>query len=95
MKVNRQGLIVWFQHRKNIKHIKRHGHLLYVSKKLKYAVIYVNVSDLERTEKKLLKLPFVSKVDRSYKPYVKTDYQSVQPDQAKQYDFSIDTHSTI
>ncbi|GAB3799913.1 YlbG family protein [Virgibacillus kimchii] len=87
MRVNRQGLIVWFQHKKNIKQIKRHGHLLYISKKMKYAVIYVNASDIERMEEKLLKLPFVSKVERSYKPYVATDFHNAIPDQAKQYDY--------
>ncbi|WP_164215356.1 DUF2129 domain-containing protein [Virgibacillus sp. YIM 98842] len=95
MRVKRQGLIVWFQHRKNIKQIKRHGHLLYISKKLKYAVIYVNVSDIERVEEKLLKFPFVSKVERSYKPYVQTNFQNAMTDQAKQYDYKSDMHSTI
>jgi uncharacterized protein YlbG (UPF0298 family) len=87
MRVKRQGLIVWFQHRKNIKQIKRHGHLLYISRKLKYAVIYVNESDMDNTEEKLLKLPFVSKVERSYKPYMQTDFQNAIPDEAKQYDY--------
>jgi len=95
MRVKRQGLIIWFQHRKNIKQIKRHGHLLYISKKLKYAVIYVNASDIERIEEKLLKFPFVSKVERSHKPFVQTDFQNAMPDQAKQYDYKSDIHSTI
>jgi uncharacterized protein YlbG (UPF0298 family) len=95
MRVKRQGLIVWFQHRKNIKQIKRHGHLLYISRKLKYAVIYVNASDIERTEEKLLKLPFISNVERSYKPFVQTDFQNTVPDQAKQFDYKIDSHSSI
>jgi uncharacterized protein YlbG (UPF0298 family) len=90
MRVNRQGLIVWFQHKKNIKQIKRYGHLIYTSKKLKYAVIYVNVTDIDRIEEKLLRLPFISKVERSFKPYVLTDFQNTAPDQAKQYDYKTD-----
>ena len=74
--VNRQGLIVWFQHMKNMKHIKRYGNLIYISKKLKYAVIYVNQEEIEAIEKKLLKHSFVLKVDRSYKPYIRTDYDN-------------------
>ena len=95
MRVKRQGLIVWFQHRKNIKQIKRHGHLLYISRKQKYAVIYVNESEIKKTEEKLLKLPFVTKVERSYKPFVQTDFQQTIPDQVKPYDYNIDTHSSI
>lgn len=89
MRIKRQGLIVWFQHMKNVKHIKRYGHLLYASKKLKYAVIYVDQDVLEEIQKKLLKLSFVSKVDHSYKPFVRTDYENAIPDKAKQYDYEM------
>ncbi|NBJ68512.1 MULTISPECIES: DUF2129 domain-containing protein [Clostridia] len=89
MRTKRQGLIVWFQHMKNLKQIKRYGHLLYSSKKLKYAVIYVNQDELEKIEKKLLKFTFVSKVDRSYKPFVETNFENAKPDKAKQYDYKM------
>ncbi|HLR62230.1 MAG TPA: DUF2129 domain-containing protein [Lentibacillus sp.] len=89
MRTKRQGLIVWFQHMKNIKHIKRYGHLIYSSKKLKYAVIYVDQEALDNVESKLLKLPFVSKVDRSYKPFVRTNFENAKPDKAKQYDYKM------
>ncbi|MGM8364243.1 YlbG family protein [Virgibacillus sp. W0181] len=89
MRVKRQGMIVWFQHRKNIKQIRRHGHLIYVSKKMKYALIYVNQDQLEVIENNLLKLPFVSKVDRSYKPFVETNFENAIPDKAKQYDYKM------
>lgn len=89
MRTNRQGIIVWFQQMKNVKHIKRYGNLIYVSKKLKYAVLYVNQSELENIETKLLKYHFVSKVERSYKPDLKTEYENAMPDKAKQYDYKI------
>ncbi|WP_373895917.1 YlbG family protein [Virgibacillus natechei] len=89
MRVNRQGIIVWFQHVKNIKQLKRYGNLIYTSKKLKYAVIYVDQSELEMIEQKLLKLSFVSKVDRSYKPFLQADFENTKPDKAKQYDYKM------
>ncbi|MBP1950630.1 YlbG family protein [Virgibacillus litoralis] len=89
MITKRQGLIVWFQHMKNIKQIKRYGHLIYTSRKLKYAVIYVDQAELETIVTKLLKLSFVSKIDRSYKPFVRTDYENAKPDKAKQYDYKM------
>lgn len=85
----RQGLIVWFQHMKNMKHIKRYGNLIYVSRKLKYAVIYVSQEDIEAIEKKLLKHSFVSKVERSYKPFIRTDFENAKPDDAKKYDYKM------
>ena len=87
MNHTRQGLIVLFQHRKNIKQIKKHGNLMYVSKKLRYAVLYINIDEVETIEASLLKLPFVSKVDRSYKHLLKTDFENALPDKAKQYDY--------
>ncbi|GGJ86857.1 UPF0298 protein [Lentibacillus kapialis] len=89
MRTKRQGLIVWFQHMKNIKHIKRYGHLIYSSKKLKYAVIYVDQEALDNIESKLLKLPFVSNVDRSFKPFVSSNFENAKPDKAKQYDYKM------
>ncbi|MFB4167612.1 YlbG family protein [Virgibacillus sp. JSM 102003] len=89
MITKRQGLIVWFQHMKNLKQIKRYGHLIYSSRKLKYAVIYVDQEELEMIETKLLKLSFVSKIDRSYKPFIRTNYENAKPDKAKQYDYKM------
>ncbi|MFD1360230.1 YlbG family protein [Lentibacillus salinarum] len=89
MRAKRQGLIVWFQHMKNIKHIKRYGHLLYSSKKLKYAVIYVDQEAIQQIETKLLRLPFVTKVERSYKPFLRTDFENAKPDKAKEYDYKM------
>lgn len=89
MEISRQGIIVWFQHRKNIKHIKRHGNLIYVSIKQRYAVLYVNQSEVDETIEIMLKLPFISKVDKSYKPYLKTDYENAKPDKAKLYDYKM------
>lgn len=89
MRTKRQGLIVWFQHKKNIKQIKRFGHLIYASKRMKYAVIYVNQDEIEDVEASMEKLPYIIKVDRSYKPFVKMDYENAVPDKAKIYDYKM------
>lgn len=90
MKIARQGLIIWFQHMRNIKQIKKHGHLIYVSRKMKYAVLYVNSEEIHDIEQRLLKYSFISKVDRSEKPFIRTEFENVFPDKAKQYDYKID-----
>lgn len=89
MQIKRQGIIVWFQHRKNIRHIKRYGNLLYVSKKLRYAVLYVNQEEIEKIMNTMLKLPFISKIDVSERPFLKTDFENAMPDKAKEYDYKI------
>src|SRR5699024_2121821 len=89
MRTNRQGMVVWFKQMNNIKKIKRFGHLIYVSKKLKYAVIYVNQSEMDQIEEKLRKYRFVTKVERSYKPYVATEFENTIPDKAKEYDYKM------
>ncbi|WP_284140921.1 MULTISPECIES: DUF2129 domain-containing protein [unclassified Virgibacillus] len=89
MRMNRQGLVVWFQHMKNIRQLKKYGHLLYASKRLKYAVIYVDQDELENVETKILKHSFVSRIDRSYKPFVNTMFENAKPDKAKQYDYKM------
>lgn len=89
MRTKRQGLIVWYQHKKNIKKIMRFGHVLYTSKKLKYAVLYVNQADIEDIEERLLRLPFISRVDRSEKPFIRMDYEKKEPEFIKQYDYNV------
>ncbi|MUV36242.1 UPF0298 protein [Lentibacillus sp. JNUCC-1] len=85
----RQGLIVWFQQMRNTKYIKRFGHLVHVSKKMKYAVLYVDMEQIDSVEQKLLKQSFISKVDRSYKPFIQTDYENAKVDKAKEYDYKM------
>src|SRR5690606_25875921 len=89
MQISRQGIIVWFAHRRNMKHIKRYGNVIYVSKKMRYAVLYVNQDEVDKKEEELLKLPFISKVERSYKPFLKTDFENARPDKAKLYDYKM------
>ncbi|HLR15385.1 MAG TPA: DUF2129 domain-containing protein [Bacillota bacterium] len=89
MRTKRQGLIVWYQHKKNIKKIMRFGHVLHTSKKLKYAVLYVNQDDIEEIEERLLRFPFISRVDRSEKPYIRVDYDKKEPEIIKQYDYNV------
>ncbi len=71
MRKKRQGLIIWYKHRSNLRHIRRYGHLIYASKRLKYALLYVNEAELEDIEQKLQKHAFVKQVDRSILPLLR------------------------
>lgn len=47
----RQGIIVWVYSLRHLKTLKRFGLIHYVSKRMKYVVIYVDKSEVETTEK--------------------------------------------
>lgn len=83
-------MIIWYQHRKNIKKIKRYGHLIYASKKMKYAVLYVNQEEVDNIKNRLLRYPFISRVDLSYKPFVRTDYETKKQDKYEYKGFNME-----
>ncbi|UOQ85470.1 YlbG family protein [Gracilibacillus salinarum] len=89
MITKRQGIIVWFHQMKHVKHLKRYGHMIHVSKKLKYAMIYVDQERFDDTYESLLKLSYVTKAEPSYKPYIKTDFESKVVDKEKEYDYKM------
>ena len=74
---------------KNLKHIKRYGNLVYASKRRKYAVLYVDQKDIDTIEQKILRHSFVSKVDRSYKPFIRTNYENSKKDDDNKYDYKM------
>lgn len=89
IRTKRQAIIVWFQHMKNVKQLKRYGHLISVSRKMRYAVIYVDQTDVEEKILKLERLPFVSKVEESYKPFIRTTYESKNLQKSKEYEYEM------
>ncbi|GIN19056.1 MAG TPA: hypothetical protein DEO65_10690 [Bacillus bacterium] len=89
MFAKRQGLIIWLYNLKNTKMLRRFGNVHFVSKRMKYAVIYCNQSELEDLSEKLESLPFVKRVEPSYKPFLKTEFENAKPDKAKEYDYRL------
>lgn len=85
----RQGIIAYLHTLKQVKMLRRFGNIHYVSKKLKYVVLYTNMDDVESTVEKLNSYSFIKKVDVSYKPFLKTDYENSKPDKAKEYDYKM------
>ncbi|MBD3106847.1 YlbG family protein [Bacillus sp. AGMB 02131] len=89
MLVARQGIIVYLHTLKQVKMLRRFGNIHYVSKKLKYVVLYTNMDDVDAIAEKLNSYSFVKKVEKSYKPFIKTDYENSKPDKAKEYDYKM------
>ncbi|QHJ70866.1 MULTISPECIES: DUF2129 domain-containing protein [Planococcaceae] len=86
---DRQGLIVYVHHLKQAKSLRKYGHVHFISRKLKYVVLYMDQEVIESTKAKLLKLPYVKQVLESQRPFVKTEYENAKPDKAKEYDYKI------
>lgn len=86
MFTDRSGLIVWISDIKAAtKQLERYGSVHFISKRLLYAAMYVHSSKLEETTKQLQKLPFVKKVERSYRNEIKTEYSSNMADKTRFY----------
>lgn len=89
MFIDRQGLIIWLYSLKNAKSLRRFGNVHYISKRMKYVVLYCAKDEAVSLADKLSSMPFVKKVDLSYKPFLKTEYENSKPDKAKEYDYRI------
>ncbi|PKR86940.1 YlbG family protein [Heyndrickxia camelliae] len=89
MQSDRQGLIIWLNNLKHAKSLRRFGNIHYISKKMKYVVLYCDRSEIETLEEKLGSFGFVRKVEPSYRPFLKTEYENSKPDKAKEYDYKI------
>ena len=89
MITERIGLSVWLYSLKHIRYIRRFGHIIYVSRRMKYAVLYCSKKDLEQTIEKLQSYSFVKEVQPSFRPYLKTEYERVKNDKEKEFELQI------
>jgi uncharacterized protein YlbG (UPF0298 family) len=85
----RQGLIIWLYSLKQAKALRKYGNIHYVSKKLKYVVLYCDADEIDDLTEKISSYSFVKKVEPSYRPFVKTEYENSKPDKAKEYDYKM------
>ncbi len=83
----RTGLIIWLQDLRQVKNLEKYGLLHYVSKKLNYAVLYIHSDRANEVSAQIQKLPFVKKVERSYRGEIPTEYNSNIPDKTRFYSY--------
>ncbi|SDN24426.1 YlbG family protein [Alkalicoccus daliensis] len=89
MVTERVGLAVYIQSLKQVKQLKRFGHVHYASKKMKYVILYCDLDKSEDVMNKLQRLSFVKKVSLSMRPWIKTEYQGLVPDREKKDDYKM------
>ncbi|MBS4189101.1 YlbG family protein [Bacillus sp. FJAT-49705] len=85
----RQGIIVWLYSLKQAKMLRRFGNVHYVSKRLKYVVLYCDLVDTDDIMSKISSYSFVKLVEPSYKPFLKMEFENSKPDKAKEYDYKM------
>ena len=73
----RRGIFVYLQHLKQSKQIRRFGAVQYVSRKMKYVLIYVNEEDVASTVQQLEKLRYVKQIVVSPRPELMTDFEKI------------------
>jgi uncharacterized protein YlbG (UPF0298 family) len=84
----RQGIIVWLYSLKHSKYLRKFGNIHYVSKRLKYVVLYCDMDEVDSVMKKITALPFVKRVEPSYRPYLKVEFES-KADKEKEYNYKL------
>lgn len=89
MVTERVGLAVFIQSLKQVKQLKRFGHVHYASKRMKYVILYCDLDQAEEVITKLERMPFVKDVSMSMRPWIKTEYQGIVPDREKKDDYKM------
>ncbi|MBB6671146.1 YlbG family protein [Cohnella nanjingensis] len=85
MIAERTGYIIWFNDWKAARALDKYGTLHYMSRKMNYAVLYVNAEAAEDTVRNVQRLPYVRKIERSYRGEIKTEYERNVPDKTRFY----------
>ncbi|MFZ4450257.1 YlbG family protein [Salibacterium aidingense] len=89
MHVDRTGIAVWLRSTKQVRHLRKYGVVYYVSKSMKYAVLYCNLSDVDEVIQKIENLSFVEKTERSRKPEIRTEFSKPSTPKENAYDYNV------
>lgn len=81
----RTGLIVWLKDDRQAKGLEKYGTVHYVSKRMKYAVVYIDAERYEAIVKNLSRLPYVRKVERSLRNEIPTEFDTERSEKTLSY----------
>ncbi|EEI19877.1 YlbG family protein [Lentilactobacillus hilgardii] len=85
------GLIIYLHSLKYVRNLRNYGRLYYVSKRMRYAIIYVEMDDKDETIAKLKTLNYVKQVVPSKLNELVKEVQSKDPTELdKQFDEDFD-----
>ncbi|TCP64930.1 YlbG family protein [Baia soyae] len=72
--VERLGLVVWVKDLKSAKSLSRMGNIHYISKRFKYVILYIDRKSADQWIKRIERLPYVVRVERSYRSSISLDF---------------------
>ncbi|HLR10856.1 MAG TPA: DUF2129 domain-containing protein [Sporosarcina sp.] len=87
--IKRQSIIIYLHNLRHAKAMRKYGHVHYISRKMKYVVLYCNQEEVPMIMEKIKKYSYVKKVEPSHRPFLKTTYENAKPDKAKEYDYKL------
>jgi len=82
---DRVGYIVWVSDHRQARNLDKYGTVHYISRKMNYAVIYMDADKAEDTIRNIERLQYVKKVERSYRGEIRTEYSKNVPDKTRSY----------
>jgi uncharacterized protein YlbG (UPF0298 family) len=85
MFAERTGYIIWVSDIKAARNLEKYGNVHYISRRMHYAVIYMNADRAEDTVKNIRRLSYVRKVERSFRNEIRTEYND-DKEKMKEYE---------
>ncbi|SDH90427.1 YlbG family protein [Alteribacillus bidgolensis] len=89
MLTKRAGIAVWLHSMKQVRQLRKYGVVHYVSKSMKYAILYCDLKDTDDTVQTLNSLSFVNKAERSMKPEIRTEFSGPVYPKEKTFDYNV------
>jgi len=83
----RTGIIVWVSDTKAARGLEKYGSLYYISRRMRYAVLYVDTRRYEDVVANLMRLPYVKRVEKSLRGEIRTEYNTNVPDKTRFYTY--------
>ncbi|MBP1904479.1 YlbG family protein [Paenibacillus turicensis] len=81
----RTGYIIWVNDVKAARNLEKYGSVHYLSRRMHYVVMYVNAERGEDIMRNVRKLPYVRKIERSYRNEIKTEYSKNTEEESQFY----------
>jgi len=82
---DRVGYIVWVSDHRQARNLDKYGTVHYISRRMNYAVVYMDADKAEDTIRNIERLQYVKKVERSYRGEIRTEYAKNVPDKTRSY----------
>lgn len=81
----RTGLIIWLKDYRQARGLEKYGTVHYVSRRMRYAVVYIDAEQYDGIVKNVSRLPYVRKIERSLRSEIPTEYDSERSEQTLSY----------